>query len=180
MAGKILNVEFKARVDDAKVYEEKLMDLSPRFAGLDHQVDTYFHARTGRLKLREGNIEQALIHYERADYAGAKSSSVLLYSSPSDPVLKQILSLHLGVKVVVDKQRKIYFIDNVKFHFDQVEGLGDFVEVEAIDADGSRTRDALEAQCRYYAEYLGIREDAYMQWSYSDMLLALQEGSSIK
>lgn len=35
---------------------------------------------------------------------------------------------------MVDKRRKIYFIDNVKFHFDVVENLGTFIEVEAIDS----------------------------------------------
>lgn len=172
--GNILNVEFKAKVADASLFEDRLKALGPRFIGVDHQVDTYFHVQQGRLKLREGNIEQALIHYERADIAGAKSSSVILYQSPTDPALKRILSLHLGIKTVVDKQRRIYFIDNVKFHFDRVEGLGDFVEVEAIDQDGSKTREVLELQCRHYAQVLGIPEDAYMRESYSDMLLQRQ------
>lgn len=35
--------------------------------------------------------------------------------------------------VVVDKMREIYFIDNVKFYFDKVEGFGIFVEIEVID-----------------------------------------------
>jgi adenylate cyclase class IV len=48
--------------------------------------------------------------------------------------LKNILIRQLGVKIVVDKRRKIYFIDNVKFHFDVVENLGTFIEVEAIDS----------------------------------------------
>lgn len=173
MAGSILNIEFKARVQDVSAYEARLAALHPRFVGEDHQVDTYFHARTGRLKLREGNIEQALIHYDREDYAGAKSSEVLLYNSPTDPVLKKILSIHLGVKVVVDKRRRIYFIENVKFHFDRVEGLGEFVEVEAIDREGTLGRERLEAQCRYYATYLGIPDDAYMEGSYSDLIAAL-------
>ena len=43
----------------------------------------------------------------------------------------------IGIKVVVEKTRKIYFVDNVKIHFDEVENLGSFVEVEAIDLDGT-------------------------------------------
>jgi adenylate cyclase class IV len=38
----IINVEFKARVDDSDVYEEKLAALWPVFKGIDHQLDTYF------------------------------------------------------------------------------------------------------------------------------------------
>ncbi len=166
----IVNVEWKARVHSIDPYEERLLQLNPRFAGLDHQVDTYFRVSTGRLKLREGNIENALIHYEREDRADAKRSSVILYRCAPDPALKQILALHLGVRVVVDKQRKIYFLDNVKFHFDRVAGLGEFVEVEAISQEGRFTETELDRQCRHYAEVLGISPDAFERASYSDLL----------
>jgi predicted adenylyl cyclase CyaB len=166
----ILNVEWKARVHSIDPHEHQLLRLHPRFAGLDHQVDTYFKVSAGRLKLREGQIENALIHYDREDQADARRSSVILYRCTPDPALKQILSMHLGVRVVVDKQRKIYFLDNVKFHFDKVVGLGEFVEVEAISEGGRYTERELDQQCRHYADVLGIRPDAYERASYSDLL----------
>ncbi|MBL0259969.1 MAG: CYTH domain-containing protein [Saprospiraceae bacterium] len=58
--------------------------------------------------------------------------------------MKNILIRQLGVKIVVDKRRKIYFIDNVKFHFDVVENLGTFIEVEAIDSKEEFTLEELE------------------------------------
>jgi len=146
---------------------------NPLFIGEDHQIDTYFNVNSGRLKLREGNIENALIHYEREDTAGAKASRVLLYQHQPDKNLKDILIKTLGKKIVVDKRRKIYFIDNVKFHFDTVERLGTFVEVEAIDKNGSIGKEKLQQQCNDYAILLGIKEDDYCQYSYSDMLLEL-------
>jgi predicted adenylyl cyclase CyaB len=78
----------------------------------------------------------------------------------------------LGIKAVVDKKRKIYFIGNVKFHFDTVEDLGTFIEVEAIDKDGSIGLETLKEQCRFYQQLLGIEEKDFMAGSYSDMLLA--------
>jgi adenylate cyclase class IV len=60
----------------------------------------------------------------------------------------------------------------VKFHFDQVEGLGTFVEVEAIDKDGSIGLDTLKAQCRHYQQLLGVQENDFIAESYSDLLLA--------
>ena len=125
----------------------------------------------GRLKLREGNIENALIHYDREDSAGAKASHVLLYHHTPDNALKDILIKTLGIKAVVDKRRKIYFIANVKFHFDTVEGLGTFVEVEAIDKDGSIGKEKLQEQCDQYAALLGINAEDYCSASYSDMVL---------
>ncbi len=123
---KIRNIEFKAKAKDVDALEHQLMTLNPVFKGMDHQVDTYFNVSRGRLKLREGNIENALIHYDRDDSASQKQSNVILYKHDPDKSLKDILTLHLGIKAVVDKQRKIYFIENVKFHFDVVEGLGTF------------------------------------------------------
>jgi len=134
----ILNYEFKARVSSLAYYENLLLSLNPVFHGTDHQVDTYFRATHGRLKLREGNIENALIQYDRHDVAGSKESRIVLYRHAPDPALKAILTAQLGVQVVISKTRRIYFIDNVKFHFDEVENLGTFIEVEAIGSeDGS-------------------------------------------
>jgi adenylate cyclase, class 2 len=166
-----LNFEFKARTLRLEEQEVVLKAQNPRFVGEDHQVDTYFQVPHGRLKLREGNIENALIHYHRTNTAGAKQSDVLLYEHQPAPPLKAILTAALGVKVVVDKRRRIYFIDNVKFHFDRVEGLGTFVEVEAIDRDGSIGVGALQQQCADYASLLGIGTDDYVAGSYSDLLM---------
>lgn len=67
--------------------------------------------------------------------------------------LKYILSRQLGVKIIVDKKRKIYFIDNVKFHFDVVENLGRFMEVEAIDNKNEFSIDELKKQCDKYFNF---------------------------
>lgn len=168
---KIKNFEFKAKVSCIDDYESKLLAKGAVFIGTDHQIDTYFNTSRGRLKLREGNIENALIHYEREDTASIKESRIILYKSKPDPALRDILILHMGVRVVVDKIRKIYFIDNVKFHFDEVRGLGSFIEVEAIDGEGKFTRDELQRQCDAYFHFFALSESALVNQSYSDLLL---------
>lgn len=167
-----VNFEFKAWCSSLQDKEDLLLAGEPRFVGTDHQTDTYFHVAHGRLKLREGNIENALIHYERHNLAGAKQSDIILYQHAPDASLKQALVAALGVKVVVDKRRKIYFIGNVKFHFDEVKELGSFVEVEAIDRDGSIGIEKLKEQCLHFAQLLCITEKDYIAESYSDLLLA--------
>jgi len=122
------------------------------------------------LKLREGNIENSLIHYNRTNTAGAKQSDVSLYQHHANKNLKEVLTKALGVKVVVDKRRKIYFIGNVKFHFDEVNELGNFVEVEAIDKDGSLGVEKLKEQCNYYIQLFEIKNDQFIAESYSDLL----------
>ena len=163
--------EFKAKVENNDVAENKLLTLTPLFKGEDRQVDTYFNVSNGRLKIREGNLESALIWYNRPNDAGSKISEVLLYKPQPDSGLKEMLTKANGVKVVVDKRRKIYFVENVKFHFDQVEGLGDFMEVEAIDETGELGIEKIQRQCDYYASFFGIQSSQFMSSSYSDMLL---------
>jgi adenylate cyclase, class 2 len=167
----ILNFEFKARANDLKNLEDQLLLLNPKFIGEDHQADTYFNVAKGRLKLREGNIENSLIYYERQNIAGAKQSHVLLYRHNPDKTLKDILIKLHGKKIVVEKRRRIYFIDNVKFHFDTVSKLGTFIEVEAIDENGKIGIEELKKQCDKYAGLFNVQPQDYISLSYSDMLL---------
>jgi predicted adenylyl cyclase CyaB len=166
------NFEFKAYAHDINALENLLLQQNPRFAGEDHQVDTYFNVPNGRLKLREGTIENALIQYERSNTADARLSKVILYQHTPHPSLKAALSAALGVKVVIDKKRRIYFIDNIKFHFDEVQHLGYFVEVEAIDKDGSMGLEKLQEQCDTYIRLFAIKKEDFLALSYSDLLLA--------
>ena len=166
----VLNYEFKARAADPGALEKMLLALDPIFVGEDRQVDTYFNVNNGRLKLREGNIENALIWYERKNEAEAKVSKVLLYQHAPDPALKAILIKVHGIKVVVEKKRRIYFIGHVKFHFDEVPGLGTFVEVEAIDRTGEIGIEQLKQDCEKYATMFNIQPSDYISHSYSDMI----------
>ncbi len=167
----IVNIEIKAKLADAVMVRQILNDRNARFIGTDHQVDTYFNVVNGRLKLREGNIENALIYYKRDDKPGPKKSDVKLYKSKPDSMLKGLLEDSLGVLAVVDKVREIYFIDNVKFHIDEVESLGIFVEIEAIDKTGELGQKKLLEQCNYYLELFGINENELIPVSYSDLVL---------
>lgn len=167
----IRNVEFKAAVDFITSYEEKLKTLNPIFKGCDNQTDTYFEVTKGRLKLREGNIENALISYRRNNTPDSKLSEIILYKYSPDEALKAILCNHLEVMVVVKKKRKIYFVEHVKFHFDEVEGLGSFIEVEVIDTDNKFTTEQLKQQCDYYLQFFNIEPEQLLSESYSDLLI---------
>lgn len=166
-----INFEFKAQAANPDEQERKLEELNPVFKGEDHQKDTYYNVPKGRLKMREGNIENALIYYEREDNTDSKRSDVILYQHQPNSQLKAMLAKIHGVKVVVDKIRKIYFVNNVKIHFDRVNELGSFLEVEAIDDDGSIGIEKLKEQCNEFARFFGIAKEDFIAVSYSDMLL---------
>lgn len=165
-----LNIEIKASCADPDQVRRYLQEHNALFKGVDHQVDTYFQTSYGRLKLREGRIENNLIYYLRDDQAGPKSSHFNLVKSEDPAGLKEVLSKSMGIKVVVRKKREIYYIDNVKFHIDDVEGLGSFIEIEAGNLLADLSREQLQEQCDHYIKALGIREVDMLDRSYSDML----------
>lgn len=167
----IQNIEIKARCEDPRHIRDYLLSNHAIFKGTDTQRDTYFNVPNGRLKLRQGKIENALIHYHRSDQKGPKSSEVTLYPVAESNLLRSLLEKALGIKIVVDKVREIYFIENVKFHIDIVNKLGNFVEIEAISADGKLPISKLREQCNFYMSVLGIDEKDLLHNSYSDLLL---------
>ena len=166
-----INIEIKAKSNNQDIIREILKSRNADFKGIDHQIDTYFKVNNGRLKLREGKIENHLIYYQRENKEGPTQSDVVLFESDPKPSLKEILTKALGILVVVDKKREIYFIDNVKFHIDIVEDLGTFIEIEAIDNDGTIGKDKLLEQCQFFLDLFKISQDDLISVSYSDLLL---------
>jgi len=172
-----LNVEIKARCSDSRFIRDYLLSKGAEYKGTDHQTDTYFKVPNGRLKLREGNIENNLIFYSRPDQAGPKESVFQLVKVEDAAGLKKALTSANGIKIIVEKQREIYFIANVKFHIDEVPGLGSFVEIEAGNITAPLLGAAeLKQQCDDYLDAFGIREEDLVEVSYSDLLLAAVSG----
>src|SRR3954470_19272134 len=100
-----INYEFKAKREDIDELEALIQPMNPIFKGTDEQTDTYFNVPNGRLKLREGNIENNLIFYERENQAGPKNSKFNLVKIADARGLKEVLTKSNGIKVVVKKKR---------------------------------------------------------------------------
>lgn len=166
-----LNVEIKAKCNNTSFIRNYLLSKRAEFRGQDEQTDTYFNVPNGRLKLREGNIENNLIFYERTNQAGPKNSNFLLVKVADADGLKEVLIKSNGIKVVVIKKREIYYIDNIKFHIDKVPGLGDFVEIEAGNLMADLSQEKLKGQCDFYIKEFRIKQEDLIDVSYSDMLL---------
>lgn len=168
---KRLIIEIKAKSNKQDRIREILKSKRADFKGIDHQIDTYFSVNYGRLKLREGRIENSLIFYDRENEQGPKQSNVTLFEADPESPIKEILAKALGVLIVVDKHREIYYIDNVKFHIDTVKELGTFVEIEAIDKDNSISKEKLSEQCQSFLDLFQISQEDLISVSYSDLLL---------
>ncbi len=169
-----ISMEIKARCPNPARIRAILKAQRAAFKGLDHQVDTYFRVPRGRLKLRVGNIENALIYYHRKNQRNSKRCDSALYECPEGLVLKKVLAVALGILVIVDKEREIYYIRNAKFHIDRVKKLGSFVEIEVFGGKGHAAPGKLRKQCEFYQKLLGIRARDLVADSYSDQLLKLK------
>ena len=167
------NIELKARLPSLAAAVDTARRLATEHLGTVHQVDTYFCCTTGRLKLRESdNAPSQLVWYSRAEQDQSKASDYLLVDAPDPALLKQALSLALGVMVVVEKQREIFLWHNVRIHLDEVARLGSFLEFEAVlgpDVDDQQGHQQIADLRSEFA----ISSEDLLQNSYSDLLCEL-------
>ncbi len=172
-----INIEIKAKSSEEQQEQIKriLKQNFAKFIGVDNQTDIYFKVEEGRLKLRKGDIENYLVYYNREDKEDLKQSNVELYPLLKHSYLENIIRKTHDILVIVNKKREIYFIDNVKFHIDDVQELGRFIEIEAISKDGTIQIEKIKEQCEYYKSLFNINDKDLIKDSYSDMLLNKKE-----
>jgi adenylate cyclase, class 2 len=83
-----LDYTIKAKLDSTERVEILLKSLHATLVGLDIQTDTYFETSKGKLKLRQGTIENLITHYERIVEDGFERTIVYRYDvNPTDKKL---------------------------------------------------------------------------------------------
>lgn len=165
------NVELKASDPDP----ERSLAVCRSLGAEDHgelvQRDTYFPVPHGGLKLREQTPGSPhLIQFEREDRPEQRLSRYRVIGVDDGPATRAALSAALGVHVVVAKRRRLFLWRGVRIHLDQVEGLGTFVELEAValpESDLAREH-GLVAELR---DALGIVEERLRATGYAAQLI---------
>ena len=164
------NVELKAADPEPARTLERALAAGAEDRGTIVQRDTYFRVARGRLKLREEQPGDAhLIAYERPDDAAVRVSAYRVVPAPDPPALLAALAGTLGVDVVVAKRRRLLLWETVRIHLDDVEGLGTFLELEAVEGPGSDLARGRE-QVAHLREQLGIEDGALREGCYADAL----------
>ncbi len=164
------NIEIKARVDDFDALKARAEVLSDKPLEIIPQEDTFFNTEVGRLKLRllAPDLGQ-LIYYQRPDQDGPKRSDYHLAETRTPEDLKESLSLALGVRGVVKKTRYLYLVGQTRIHLDEVEELGDFMELEVVLHEGQSDTEG-QVIAEGLMRKLGVREDALIEGAYIDLL----------
>lgn len=165
------NVEIKARAADFARQQARAAELAGSPPELLSQEDTFFRSKRGRLKLRRFDERRGeLIYYERDDSRGPSESRYMILPTREPVSLRDALSQALGVSGVVRKRREVYRVAGTRVHMDTVEGLGEFIELEAVLGPGESTEDG-HSRVRELVDALGISDEDLIDRAYIDLLL---------
>ena len=164
------NIEIKARARTFDDLRRRAEGLSDTPAQVIPQEDTFFYTTKGRLKLRQlaPDVGQ-LVYYERTDASGPKRSDYILVETSEPSAIKAALTAALGVRGVIRKRRTLYLVGQTRVHLDEVERLGEFVELEVVlrpeqsDAEGQAIAQDLMTR-------LGVRKEDLVEGAYMDIL----------
>jgi adenylate cyclase class 2 len=166
------NVELKAVDPDPERSLAVCRSLGAEDHGVLVQRDTYFAVAHGGLKLREQTPGAPhLIQFERADRPEQRLSRYRVIGVDDGPAARAALSAALGVRAVVAKRRRLFLWRGVRIHLDEVEGLGTFLELEAVAPPASD----LAAEHQLVAELRGafaVTDDRLRSTGYAAQLAA--------
>jgi predicted adenylyl cyclase CyaB len=164
------NIEIKAYARNFQEINSRAEGLSDTPVQVIPQEDIFFNVESGRLKLRILTPDRAqLIYYTRPDQEGPKRSDYHISYSSDPENLRQVLELAYGIRGVVRKTRYLYLIGQTRIHLDDVEGLGQFMELEVVleegqsDAEGQKIAEDLMSA-------LGVDGADLIEGAYIDLL----------
>jgi predicted adenylyl cyclase CyaB len=163
------NIEIKARIPSVAALLPKAAALADQGPSVILQDDTFFRCDAGRLKFRAfSQKEGELIFYRRPDQKGPKESFYIRTPTSDPDSLRESLALAYGALGRVKKRRTLFIAGRTRIHLDEVEGLGQFIELEVALRDGEAsdagTREAHELMAR-----LGIGQEQLVQGAYIDL-----------
>lgn len=125
------NIEFKAELRNLAAARRQCELLGATKVGVLQQIDTYFRLPDGRLKKREMPGQPAeWIFYHRPDRISPRMSNYTVLNT--EQARRRWGTQSLKQWLAVCKTRELWMIDDVRIHLDEVEGLGTFIEFEAM------------------------------------------------
>jgi adenylate cyclase, class 2 len=165
------NVELKATDPSPACSLEICRALGAEDRGVLEQRDTHFAVPHGGLKLREQSPGQPhLIQFDRADEPQQRLSSYRVIDVDDGPACSAALTAALGLRCVVVKRRQLFLWRGVRIHLDRVEGLGSFVEFEAVASPDSDLTYEHELVARL-REAFAVTDDRLCRHGYAMQLL---------
>jgi predicted adenylyl cyclase CyaB len=164
------NIEIKARARDFAEIQSRAEKLSDTPVEVISQEDIFFNVSHGRLKLRFLAADRGqLIFYTRPDQDGPKRSDYHIAETSDPENLKRVLELAYGIRGVVRKTRYLYLVGQTRVHLDDVDGLGQFMELEVVMQDGQGDAEG-QAIAEGLMASLGVARSDLLEGAYMDLL----------
>ena len=164
------NIEIKARIESIEGMRTKVAALADHGPIELLQNNTFFTCARGRLKLGAlSATEGQLIFYQRANHMGPKESFFIIAPTAAPDSVRAALSLAYGQAGRVRTQRTVYVVGRTRVHLDRVEGLGHFLELEVVLAEGEPAGPGVEEAHKLMAA-LGITPAQLIEGAYVDLL----------
>jgi predicted adenylyl cyclase CyaB len=164
------NIEIKAILKNRIAAEAIAFRLNGTAPETMHQQDIFFPCEGARLKLRILGPERGeLIRYERSNIADARRSRYSIACTTNPEVLRDILTKTLGTIGVVTKTRNLYLVGQTRIHIDQVDGLGDFLELEVVLNPDQSDADGKEIVAKLLSDF-GVEKEQLIGEAYVDLL----------
>jgi len=111
-----------------------------------------------------------LIWYERENTTGPKQSAYTITQVPDADGMVRVLEKGLGIVGVVKKRRTLVLVGQTRVHIDQVEGLGDYLELEVVLRDDQPLSLGQEIAQNLMSS-LGVQEKDLVDVAYIDLLI---------
>ncbi|HEX4052797.1 MAG TPA: class IV adenylate cyclase [Tepidisphaeraceae bacterium] len=164
------NIEIKARAHDLTETLRLAQALSSSHSEALFQEDVFFGVPAGRLKLRTINHTRSeLIFYDRADETGPKCSNYIRFPVSDAVIMRRQLESAFGIRGIVRKSRRLFIVGTTRVHLDEVQELGDFVELEVVlPPDGSA--EAAVSTAREIMRKLKVDDASLVAGAYIDLL----------
>ncbi len=125
------NIEYKAELRDPELAEGLLIRIGGVRVAVMKQSDTCFRLADGRLTKRRCDDEPTeWIHYHREPVGPVRLSRFTIYTEREARV--RFGERQMPVWLIVNKTRDMWVQGPLRVHFDDVVGVGRFVEIEAL------------------------------------------------
>ena len=176
-----MEVEVKAYAEDLKEVEARIREMGAELTWEGEQVDTYYNhperdfAKTDEaLRIRNEKSDSFLTYKgPKVDELSKTREEIQFSIENAEAAGKVLVKLGFSTAGIVKKYRKKFKLQDLKISLDRVDGLGDFVEVEALDTNRSehevsKTRDRIIA----IMDELGLEKrerTSYLELLYTEL-----------
>ena len=174
----MIEIEVKARVDDTRRMERKIIALGATPVGIEDQADTYYNSKYNdfektdealRIRVRDGGC---FLTYKgpKMDKVSKTRKEYQVEANDANNMGSILSSLGFSPVATVTKRRKNFRLGNFFIALDEVRNLGYFIEIEISVKDSRNYEEKVESIFKFI-EKLGISRNDTIRSSYLEMVL---------